>query len=128
MWVRVPLQALIGEMAEWSKAAVLKTVDLNDPWVRIPVSPPTWRVARTVIGSLAKRSRCNSQEGSTPLLSALDIHMKHSTKKYYSIVQKFIKYVHPDDPVSEIKFANTYKTKRRIKYDRQSIDKICEEG
>ena len=115
-------------MAEWSKAAVLKTVDLNDPWVRIPVSPPTWRVARTVIGSLAKRSRCNSQEGSTPLLSALDIHMKHSTKKYYSIVQKFIKYVHPDDPVSEIKFANTYKTKRRIKYDRQNIDKICEEG
>ena len=29
-----------GEMAEWSNAAVLKTVDrLRDPGVRIPLSP-----------------------------------------------------------------------------------------
>jgi hypothetical protein len=29
-----------GEMAEWSKAAVLKTVeDESPPWVRIPLSP-----------------------------------------------------------------------------------------
>ena len=31
----------IGEVAEWSNAAVLKTVDgLNRPGVRIPPSPP----------------------------------------------------------------------------------------
>ena len=31
-----------GEVAEWSKAAVLKTVDrVSDPGVRIPPSPPT---------------------------------------------------------------------------------------
>ena len=34
-------RAAIGEVAEWSKAAVLKTVDgLNRPGVRIPPSPP----------------------------------------------------------------------------------------
>jgi hypothetical protein len=33
--------ALRGEVAEWSKAAVLKTVEgLNPPRVRIPASPP----------------------------------------------------------------------------------------
>ena len=30
-----------GEMAEWSKALVLKTsVRVSVPWVRIPLSPP----------------------------------------------------------------------------------------
>jgi hypothetical protein len=33
--------AVIGELAEWSKAAVLKTVEgLSLPGVRIPSSPP----------------------------------------------------------------------------------------
>ena len=33
-----------GEMAEWFKAAVLKTaVGVSLPWVRIPLSPPSLR-------------------------------------------------------------------------------------
>ena len=35
-----------GEMAEWFKAAVLKTaVGLRPPWVRIPLSPPDMQKA-----------------------------------------------------------------------------------
>jgi hypothetical protein len=34
-------QTIYGEMAEWFKAAVLKTaVGVSLPWVRIPLSPP----------------------------------------------------------------------------------------
>ncbi len=34
------LQSILGEMAEWSNAAVLKTVDRESgPGVRIPLSP-----------------------------------------------------------------------------------------
>ena len=40
---------LIGEMAERSKAAVLKTVEgLNPPRVRIPVSPPSFEGIKSV--------------------------------------------------------------------------------
>src|SRR3989339_862380 len=36
---------LNGEMAEWFKAAVLKTVvDESPPWVRIPLSPPKKKI------------------------------------------------------------------------------------
>ena len=37
----VILNSTLGEMAEWSKAAVLKTVIPETvSWVRIPLSPP----------------------------------------------------------------------------------------
>ena len=29
-----------GEMSEWFKELVLKTSDSQEPWVRIPLSPP----------------------------------------------------------------------------------------
>ena len=29
-----------GEMSEWFKEPVLKTGDSQEPWVRIPLSPP----------------------------------------------------------------------------------------
>ncbi len=35
------LQSILGEMAEWSNAVVLKTIDRESgPGVRIPLSPP----------------------------------------------------------------------------------------
>ncbi len=35
------LKSVYGEVAEWLKAAVLKTVESSRaPWVRIPPSPP----------------------------------------------------------------------------------------
>ena len=30
----------VGEMSEWFKELVLKTSDSQEPWVRIPLSPP----------------------------------------------------------------------------------------
>ena len=40
------IQGLIGEVAEWSIAAVLKTVEgLRLPGVRIPLSPPYLRIS-----------------------------------------------------------------------------------
>ena len=43
--------AWCGGMAEWFKAAVLKTVECNAPWVRILLPPPQlfsfqWNVGR----------------------------------------------------------------------------------
>jgi hypothetical protein len=39
------MSASAGEMAEWFKAAVLKTaVGATPPWVRIPLSPPLLRI------------------------------------------------------------------------------------
>ena len=32
-----------GEMSEWFKELVLKTSDSQEPWVRIPLSPPRRR-------------------------------------------------------------------------------------
>ena len=40
-----------GEMAEWFKAAVLKTaVGLRPPWVRIPLSPPVIAISPCLYG------------------------------------------------------------------------------
>ena len=30
----------LGEVSEWFKELVLKTSDSQEPWVRIPLSPP----------------------------------------------------------------------------------------
>ena len=41
-----------GEVAEWFKAAVLKTaVGASSPWVRIPLSPPWFADANGAFGT-----------------------------------------------------------------------------
>ena len=34
-----------GEMSEWFKELVLKTSDSQEPWVRIPLSPPLFSLS-----------------------------------------------------------------------------------
>src|SRR5687768_10117557 len=46
-----PLQRF-GRVAEWFKAAVLKTaVGASPPWVRIPPLPPTWSATYLILNS-----------------------------------------------------------------------------
>jgi hypothetical protein len=54
--------APVGQVAEWFKAAVLKTaVGVSSPWVRIPLCPP--------VGSEPERS-AGVGEANNPALSA----------------------------------------------------------
>ncbi|SBW02294.1 hypothetical protein KL86CLO1_11624 [uncultured Eubacteriales bacterium] len=39
---RIWLEFGRGEMSEWFKEPVLKTGDSKEPWVRIPLSPPSF--------------------------------------------------------------------------------------
>ena len=63
-------------MAEWSKAAVLKTVvSLVAPRVRIPISPPFflfWKGARVAEWApLLRECLLSRTVGSNPILSAI---------------------------------------------------------
>lgn len=62
-----------GEVAEWFKAAVLKTaVRESVPWVRIPPSPPNFPIVRSVAtGNLA----CNLVTFGTPSRLSLQARM-----------------------------------------------------
>ena len=46
-------------MSEWFKELVLKTSDSQEPWVRIPLSPPPFSPTTE---SLAERSSCRSTQ------------------------------------------------------------------
>ena len=46
-------------MSEWFKELVLKTSDSQEPWVRIPLSPPPFSPTTE---SLAERSTCRSTQ------------------------------------------------------------------
>jgi hypothetical protein len=56
-WQEVTLPITRGEVAEWFKAAVLKTVEAERlPGVRIPSSPPTFSSLRELrLASLLER-------------------------------------------------------------------------
>ena len=41
-----------GEMSEWFKELVLKTSDSQEPWVRIPLSPPLFFSTSVITGFL----------------------------------------------------------------------------
>ena len=63
-----PLPTNHGEVAEWSNAAVLKTVEVSKvPGVRIPPSPPFLSLQRTQDTSLPKRSCSAAMGGSRTL-------------------------------------------------------------
>ena len=73
----IPTLDALGEVAEWSNAAVLKTVEgLPLPWVRIPPSPPSVILRKSFpafkqhsfsSSSASFQIRINSYEGSLRL-------------------------------------------------------------